>query len=111
MSRPKTILVVGDLMIDRNWVVPSKSALATSQAHDDIFPRKLINPLWTTDLLGGMGFIVRSLVTANPELQVVVVSGWSDGFDPREYLFPEPKNTQEANVDFVQVVKTPFNTE
>ena len=77
-SESKAILVVGDLMIDRTWIVPGKSALATSQAHDDIPPRKLINPLWKTDLLGGLGFIVRAIVAADPSLELYVASAWSE---------------------------------
>src|ERR1035437_974303 len=47
------ILVVGDLMVNRNWVLPDRSVSVTSQSHGDVLPRKLIDPGWQTDVLGG----------------------------------------------------------
>lgn len=46
------ILVVGDLMVNRNWVLPNRSVSVTSQSHGDVPPRKLIDPGWQTDVLG-----------------------------------------------------------
>jgi hypothetical protein len=46
-------LIVGDLRVNRNWVLPDRSVSVTSQSHGDVLPRKLIDPGWQTDVLGG----------------------------------------------------------
>lgn len=108
-SKPSAILIVGDLMVDRTWVVPKVSALATSQAHDDVPPRKLIKPLWQTDLLGGLGFILRTIVAAAPTLKLYVASAWSANFNPGDYLFPGKQVSRP--IDFLRLASTAFNTE
>ncbi|SRR6266481_4975447 len=112
MSERKAILVVGDLMIDRTWVVPNKSSIATSQAHDGIPPRKLINPLWQTDVLGAAGFVARAALSAAPGSKIHFAGGWQDSFNPSEFLSPEDKAANpQPRISFIRAATTPFNTE
>jgi ATPase family associated with various cellular activities (AAA) len=110
MAQGKDILVVGDLMVDRNWLVPSKSAISTSQAHDDVPPSKLIGPRWQTDVLGGAGVVARAALVAAPNSTIYLAGAWKDGFDPRDFLCPEDKKNG-GRIKFIRAAKTPFNTE
>jgi hypothetical protein len=54
------IIVVGDFMIDRSWVV-NAGVPDTVQAHGDVKPMKRIKPSWNSDRLGGAGIALTAL--------------------------------------------------
>lgn len=110
MTQGKGILVVGDLMIDRNWIVPTRSAISTSQAHDDVPPRKLVGPRWQTDVLGGSGVVARAALAAVQDSTTYLAAAWNNGFNPRDFLSPEDKKNGKR-IRFIQAARTPFNTE
>ncbi len=58
--KKKIILVVGDFMIDREWVLSGQSSL-TVQAHGDIKPMRRIHPGWKYERLGGAGMTLMAL--------------------------------------------------
>ena len=116
MTDAKSILVVGDLMIDRNWVVPRASAVATSQAHADVAPRKLISPTWQTAVLGGAGVVARAAVaaaiSAKSDSKIYLAGAWEDGFKPADFIpYDERKLIPKGKIEFIQAAKTTFNTE
>src|SRR6185295_17323709 len=57
---PRTILVYGDLMVDRSWVVSGRIS-TTSQAHNDIPPLQRIAPERHPDRLGGAGLLASAI--------------------------------------------------
>jgi hypothetical protein len=56
-----SVLVIGDLMIDRSWVV-RESDSATSQHHGDILAQRLLDSGARTAMFGGSGTVARRLV-------------------------------------------------
>jgi bifunctional ADP-heptose synthase (sugar kinase/adenylyltransferase) len=54
------LIVVGDFMIDRSWVV-NAGVPDTVQAHGDVKPMKRIKPSWNSDRLGGAGMTLTAL--------------------------------------------------
>src|ERR1700743_1368894 len=54
------VLVVGDVMIDRSWVVSGRIQ-DTVQAHDDVKPNKRHFPDSLADRLGGAGITAAAL--------------------------------------------------
>jgi hypothetical protein len=59
-NEKKIILVVGDFMVDREWILSGQS-LSTVQAHDDIKPMRRIHPGWKYERLGGAGMTLMAL--------------------------------------------------
>jgi len=110
MAEGKGVLIAGDLMVDRNWLMPSQSAISTSQAHGDVPPSKLIHPQWQTDVLGGAGVVARAALLAAPNSTIYLVGAWKEGFDPRDFLSPEDEKNK-GRIKFIRAAKTPFNTE
>lgn len=55
------ILVVGDFMIDQEWVL-SGIPSPTSQAHGDINPMRRIHPTWNDKRAGGGGYGTTSFM-------------------------------------------------
>jgi sugar/nucleoside kinase (ribokinase family) len=61
MTSPRNVLVVGDAMIDRAWVVAAGAE--TSQAHGDVAPRKVIDPSLENTRPGGAALTAAFLAT------------------------------------------------
>jgi len=57
----RTILVVGDIMIDRTIVVDDLPLRSTTQAHANIVPLRMIAPRTRPDVLGGAGTVARAI--------------------------------------------------
>src|SRR6266542_6649014 len=55
----KTILVYGDLMIDRTWIVTKPAS--TAQRHGDVIPKRREAPTRSDEFLGGAGTIATAL--------------------------------------------------
>jgi DNA polymerase III delta prime subunit len=114
----KTILIVGDVMIDRTWLIRSSSIQSTSQAHAGIKPEKLIDPSKkNTDMLAGAGTPTRRLLASSKEkdIKVHVIGGWSDELDITLFkkpntLIPEIKDENRDRIKFERFVSTKFDT-
>lgn len=81
------ILVVGDFMIDQEWIL-SGNPLPTVQSHGLIKPMQRINPTWRCDRLGGAGMALMALKTlfsADPDKKVVLhgLGLWKNEDHPR----------------------------
>lgn len=61
MTSPRNVLVIGDAMIDRAWVVVAGAE--TSQAHGDVAPQKVIDPALAGTRPGGAALTAAFLAT------------------------------------------------
>ncbi len=59
-SEETHIVVVGDFMVDRTWLLAG-DATETSQAHGDVVPKKRLHPTWKALRPGGAGMHVMAL--------------------------------------------------
>jgi hypothetical protein len=56
----KNVLVYGDVMIDRNWIVSGRTE-TTVQSHADVIPMRRIDPRRLDDSLGGAGMTASAV--------------------------------------------------
>lgn len=56
----KNVLVYGDLMIDRSWIVSGRTE-STAQSHADVTPMRRIDPSRLDDSLGGAGMTASAV--------------------------------------------------
>jgi hypothetical protein len=103
----RSVLVVGDLAIDRNWLISEPAADEQRYAtYDNVVPRSLIEPERFTDVAGGIGTIARALGSI-PGMRVYAAGAWSNEVagrltDKKELLPPDVDlKKAQANVDFI----------
>src|SRR5438874_1119524 len=104
------ILVVGDFIIDRTWLVTDLPLPKRVESHYDIIPGTLVSPKNQTDVAGGVGTIARC-IAATSAADVTFAGGWSkDIADPRE-LFPEKDGlTDRSRIHHIRLGEVPFTT-
>ena len=75
------VLVVGDLLIDRTWLVGESSTKRLFTPHYAVTPRELVDANKKNDVIGGIGTIARTL-TVNDDPKdprpVYVAGVWND---------------------------------
>jgi hypothetical protein len=104
------ILVVGDFIIDRTWLVTDLPLPKRIESHYDVIPSTLVNPKNQTDVAGGVGTIARC-IAATSTLDVTVASGWGkDVVNPRDLFPPYDGMTDLDRIDFIKVGEAPFTT-
>ena len=104
------ILVVGDFIIDRTWLVTDLPLPKRYESHYDVIPTTLVNPDNRTDVAGGVGTIARG-IAATSDARVTVVTGFSAdvAVAPKD-LFPPDGMTNVDRVDFRQICSASFTT-
>ncbi len=108
-AAPGHILIVGDFIIDRTWLVTDLPLPKRVESHYDIIPSTLVNPKNQTDVAGGVGTIARC-IAATSTAEVTFASGWGkDVADPRE-LFPKDGLTDPARIHHIRLGEAPFTT-
>lgn len=116
MGGRKFIVVAGDVMIDRNWLV-AKPPAGTSQEHADVPAWKTLDTSRRPDVLGGAGIIARAAYSTSDTQRVCLIGAWRKDFNPAEafpekVLFSGRKLEQEGTpIRFVRFANTDFNTE
>jgi bifunctional ADP-heptose synthase (sugar kinase/adenylyltransferase) len=83
------ILVVGDFMIDRSWIVGSAGA-STSQAHDNVLPQQRLE-LEKSDIRpGGAGLTVCAIqrTMKGNSCAITLLASWSKADSRVERMFP-----------------------
>lgn len=105
-TNKKRFLVVGDVFIDRAWLVKEGTSL-TDQIRDGIVPIKLLGgeKIHSTDVLGGAGSVVRALL-ANFDVDVTLVGVWPSTFQPGGCLHISPA----GQLSSVSLADVPFLT-
>lgn len=106
----KQILVVGDIMVDRSWLV-QPSDTVTSQHHGGVSPLRLVDRRASTSMLGGAGTVARRLLARGAT--VVLAGGWSDRLEDvirrgLKDLIPEDISDR---LTCLWIARTPFETE
>jgi hypothetical protein len=99
-----TVVVVGDFIIDRTWVVGEPSLAEQHNSHYDIHPRNMVEPQREPDVAGGIGTIARALAAVTSDLKIVAIGAWS------EYAYAEMER-RLIPPDFDRSLKTPSRVE
>src|SRR4051812_15496884 len=76
MPTERTILLVGDYITDRTWLVGEPSLLERYNSHYSIHPHTLVDPAPETDVAGGIATVARAIASVVPS-KVTVISAWS----------------------------------
>lgn len=111
MTSGPTILLVGDFITDRTWLVGEPSLLERYNSHYSVHPHTLVEPSRETDVAGGIGTVARSMgaVTTRP---IVVVGAWSyyahNEFNNRKKLVPPEGELKRNPISFRRVYDTEF---
>lgn len=112
-SKKKTVLVVGDVALDRSWFVDPSPPDLTSQAHGSVWPERFIEKgdrngtLVETDVLGGAATVARAIKAIRGfDISVSLVGAWGDdiGGDRLQKLMPE------GLVECFCAAKTPYTS-
>lgn len=108
-----TILIVGDFISDRTWVVGEASLAERHNSHYDVHPRNLVEPWRETDVAGAIGTTARCLAGILPNHHIIAIGGWSDYAEEemQRRLVPEdadPAVTPRSKLEFRRFVKTEF---
>jgi hypothetical protein len=115
---PDTVLVLGDLVIDRTWLVGEAVAEKRFTAHRDVLPRQLVDPSRNTDVAGGIGTLSRALGAIG---QPVIMAGiWDDVIEgsllelvPPEQKLAEGKDEKRprrGNLSFCRLGQSRFTS-
>lgn len=76
MPPERTILLVGDYITDRTWLVGEPSLLERYNSHYSIHPHTLVDPARETDVAGGIATVARAIGAAVPS-KATVIGAWS----------------------------------
>jgi hypothetical protein len=79
---PNRILIVGDLILDRTWLVSKTPTASTSQSHGDVRPLRSPFPEKRTDIIGGAGGVARAICAMDKDAEVDLFGEWPNDFDP-----------------------------
>ena len=77
---PKRVLVVGDLMLDRSWIVKARHATSSSQSHGGIPPYTRLYPSAEDFRPGGAGLAATALAVFN-DLEVHLLTADCNPWD------------------------------
>lgn len=108
-----TVLVIGDFIIDRTWLVGEPSLAEQHNSHYEIHPRNLVEPEREPDVAGGVGTAARALAAISEDLDIVVVGAWSDYAEAEmvNRLIPpdgDPSIKKPSRIEFRRLVATGF---
>lgn len=112
MTEP-TILLVGDFITDRTWLVDEPLLLENYNSRASLRPCTLVDPVRETDVAGGIGTVARSIgaATTNP---IVVVGAWSDytqgELNDHKKLVPPEGELSKRDISFRRVYDTDFTS-
>jgi hypothetical protein len=104
----RPILVVGDLMLDRTWLLAPMPVSSTSQSHADVPPLKTQFPEKQTEVIGGAAAVARAICAMDASVEVILIGEWPESISP-ESLIPEPGFTRR--IKLIHHGKTAFLTE
>lgn len=114
MSSEPLILLVGDFITDRTWLVGEPSLLERYNSHYSVHPHTLVDPSRETDVAGGIATVARTIgaVAAN---KIIVAGAWSyyiqnEFDDPQRRLIPPEGLLAKNNIDFRRVYRSDFSS-
>lgn len=112
MAAEQTILLVGDFITDRTWLVGEPSLLERHNSHFAIHPHTLVDPARETDVAGGVATIARA-IGAVSTAKVVAVGAWSyyvTNEFARGRLIPPEGELRKRPIDFRQAYESEFTS-
>jgi bifunctional ADP-heptose synthase (sugar kinase/adenylyltransferase) len=112
-AEPKSMLVVGDVCIDRSWILGAQTWLSTSQSHYGVAPEKIAEPCRKTEILGGAATIARSVCCLAPQCNVYLVGAWDEKLIEAEMIPEEEPSGQPIHrrIRFLRGADSPFTKE
>lgn len=113
MTRQNVVLIVGDFIIDRTWLVGEPSLAEQHNSHYDVHPRNMVDPAREPDVAGGIGTIARALAAVANGLEIVCVGAWSAyaSAEMERRLLPpdcDPSLKKPSSATFRRLIETPF---
>ncbi|HKR62783.1 MAG TPA: AAA family ATPase [Thermoanaerobaculia bacterium] len=113
MSDGRTILLVGDFITDRTWLVGEPSLVERYNSHYSVHPHTLVDPARETDVAGGIGTVARSIAAVTTH-DIVVVGAWSyyaeTEFQERRKLVPPEGELSKRPISFRRVYEPDFTS-
>jgi len=102
------VLLVGDLIIDRSWLVNAPRAPVKHEAPYEVSPQRMASPLNLTDVAGGVGTTARALASLG-NADVTLVSAWGEDVN-LPAMFPEEGNLAVSRIALLRAATCPFTT-
>src|ERR1043165_184474 len=113
MSALPTILLVGDYITDRTWVVGEPSLIERYNSHYAVHPHTLVDPARETDVAGGITTVARAIASVMPA-KVIVVGAWSyyvtNELARKQLIPPEGLLKHDQSIDFRRVYEPEFTS-
>jgi hypothetical protein len=94
----KNVLVYGDVMVDRSWIVSGRTEM-TVQAHADVIPMRRVAPGRLDDRLGGAGMAAAAVAHLCARYCRVHLLGASRPLDGRILGSVTPLQTPRQHID------------
>jgi hypothetical protein len=109
----QTVLIVGDFIIDRTWLVGEPSLVEQHNSHYDVHPRNMVDPSREPDVAGGIGTIARALAAVTNDLEIVCLGAWSEyaSAEMQRRLLPpdaDPQLIRPSTMAFHRLRETPY---
>ena len=112
MPTERTILLVGDFITDRTWLVGEPSLLERYNSHYSVHPHTLVDPARETDVAGGIATVARAIASVIPA-KPIVMGAWSY-YPQNEFkahrLVPHEGELKEDTISFRRVYESEFTS-
>jgi len=107
---PGTVLVLGDLLVDRSWLVGPEVAEKHVPAPGEVLPRSLLDPGRHTDVAGGIGTVARAIAAVDPDRPVIAAGVWDKDVDENLDEMVPPKKSDFPALAFRQLGTSKFTS-
>jgi hypothetical protein len=106
----RTVLVLGDLLVDRSWLVGPEFAEKRAPAPGEPLPRSLIEPRRHTDVAGGIGTVARAIAAIDPDRPVIAAGIWDKNVDENIDELVPPKKSDFPKLKFLRLGRSKFTS-
>jgi hypothetical protein len=113
MPTERTILLVGDYITDRTWLVGEPSLLERYNSHYSVHPHTLVDPARETDVAGGIATVARAICSVVPS-KATVIGAWSyypeNEFKGTRLVPMEGELKKSSSISFQRIHESEFTS-
>src|SRR5258708_15295973 len=98
-SAAPRVLLVGDLIVDRSWLVNAPRAPVKHEAPYEVSPQRMASPSNRTDVAGGVGTTARALASLG-NADITLVSAWGEDINIPS-MFPKEGKLEVSRIELL----------